>query len=48
VSRLDEVIAARRPILRWDPARYGKTQPTKQDEQPKLKKVATPVVPTAD
>ena len=49
VSRLDEVTAARKPILRWDPGRQrAAAAPAKEDGQPKAKKLATPVVPTAD
>jgi glycine dehydrogenase subunit 2 len=49
VSRLDEVTAARKPILRWDPGRQrAAAAAAKEDGQPKAKKLATPVVPTAD
>jgi hypothetical protein len=46
---LDEVTAARKPILRWDPGRQrAAAAAAKEDGQPKAKKLATPVVPTAD
>ena len=49
VSRLDEVTAARKPILRWNPARQGAAaEAANQDSQPVARKVATPVVPSAD
>ena len=49
VSRLDEVTAARKPILRWNPARQGAAaEAAKPDSQPEAQKVAAPVVPSAD
>ena len=49
VRRLDEVGAARRPILRWDPSRPAITQPARQDIHAAAKREhPTPVVPTAD
>jgi len=49
VSRLDEVAAARKPILRWKPGHHGAAaESAKEEDHPKVKRVATQVVPTAD
>jgi glycine dehydrogenase subunit 2 len=49
VRRLDEVGAARRPILRWDPNRQGSTlEAAKREPQHAQNTFSTPVVPSAD
>ena len=49
VRRLDEVSAARKPILRWDPSRDGLAEQAKQSRHAGPKREhPTPVVPTAD
>jgi glycine dehydrogenase subunit 2 len=48
VGRLDEVAAARRPILRWDPNRHGEAGRSQQDHGRAKKAIATPVIPSAD
>jgi glycine dehydrogenase subunit 2 len=45
VRRLDEVGAARKPILRWDPARQPEPAKTRAERHKHLEQ--TPVVPTA-
>jgi glycine dehydrogenase subunit 2 len=47
VSRLDEVTAARKPILRWKPETPAAASASAKEEA-KAKKIATQVVPTAD
>ena len=47
VRRLDEVGAARKPILRWDPARQPATDQTKQHAKTHRHQEPTSVVPTA-
>jgi hypothetical protein len=49
VRRLDEVAAARKPILRWDPERESGAPPSEQDRKDAERHaLATPVVPSAD
>jgi glycine dehydrogenase subunit 2 len=47
VRRLDEVGAARKPILRWDPARSVESLIPTRKERRAHEKEPTPVVPTA-
>jgi glycine dehydrogenase subunit 2 len=47
VTRLDEVTAARKPILRWKAA-HDAAAPASTKEEARPKKIATHVVPTAD
>jgi len=49
VRRLDEVAAARKPILRWDPKRESGAPRSEQDRKDAERHaLATPVVPSAD
>ncbi len=49
VRRLDEVGAARRPILRWDPSRQSSMpEPAKREPQQAKDTFSIPVVPSAD
>jgi glycine dehydrogenase subunit 2 len=49
VRRLDEVGAARKPILRWDPERQSSTpEPVKLEAKAVAKTFPTPVLPSAD
>jgi glycine dehydrogenase subunit 2 len=49
VRRLDEVGAARKPILRWDPnRRSGTPEPAQREAKAAAKALPTPVLPSAD
>jgi glycine dehydrogenase subunit 2 len=47
VRRLDEVTAARKPILRWDPSPRAAAEQKKQAAEHTRHPEPTPVVPTA-
>jgi glycine dehydrogenase subunit 2 len=49
VRRLDEVGAARKPILRWDPNRHsGTPEPAQRESKAAAREFPTPLVPSAD
>src|SRR5256714_1059646 len=48
VRRLDEVGAARKPILRWDPTRPATSEPSATNTRAEKKALETPLVPSAD